>query len=317
MDQHRARQAILILAVAGGSLAAAAPADPPLRAARWLAPAARLTALTREPAECLARPESAAAARSIAIGRAAFRAPLLLGGQAARAGLSCSSCHRNGRGNPDFLFPGISGAPGTADVTASLLSSHRGDGIFNPKPIPDLAGPVGARKVSRDHGDPALGTFITGLITLEFDGPQPPPRVLAGVADYVRALSPAACSGDATVPITLAAALADIRRALDAAEIAWRARDKAATRLLIGAARSGLGGIDERYALPGLAEPRARLEEADLSLAAIQRAIDTDPARVALRMAAWRGTMQQWTTPLIAGERESLFDPDLLRARLN
>ena len=144
MDHDRARQGVLIFAAAG-LLAAAAPADPPIRAERWLAPAARLTALTREPAECLARPGSVSAAKSIAIGRTAFRAPLLLGGQAARAGLSCSSCHRNGRGNPDFLFPGISGAPGTADVTASLLSSHRGDGIFNPRPIPDLAGPVTTR----------------------------------------------------------------------------------------------------------------------------------------------------------------------------
>ena len=316
MDHDRARQGFLILVVAG-LLAAAAPADPPLRAARWLAPAARLAALTRESAECLDRPASAGAARSIAIGRAAFRAPLLLGGQAARAGLSCSSCHRNGRGNSDFLFPGISGAPGTADVTASLLSSHRGDGIFNPRPIPDLAGPVTARKVSRDRGDPALAAFITGLITQEFDGPAPPPRVLAGVVDYVRALSPAACQSDATVPITLATYLGDIRRALDAADTAWRARDAAATRLLIGAARSSLGAIDERYAVPGLADSRAALEDADLSLAAIQRAIDNDPARVALRMAAWRGTMPQWTKPLIAAEHESLFDPGILRAHLS
>ncbi|MEP7005598.1 MAG: hypothetical protein ABI810_06420 [Sphingomonas bacterium] len=316
MDHDRARHGVLIFAAAG-LLTAAAPADPPLRAERWLAPAARLTALTREPAECLGRPGSTSAAKSIAIGRAAFRAPLLLGGQAARAGLSCSSCHRNGHGNPDFLFPGISGAPGTADVTASLLSSHRGDGIFNPRPIPDLAGPAAARKVSRERGDPALAAFITGLITQEFDGPEPPPRVLAGVVDYVRALSPEGCGGDATVPITLKTHLGDIRRALDAAEIAWRVRDKAATRLLIGSARSSLGAIDERYAAPGLAQSRARLEDADLALAAIQRAIDTDPARVALRMAAWRGTMPQWTKPLIASERESLFDPGILRTQLN
>ncbi|MEO6217699.1 MAG: hypothetical protein ABIO86_16845 [Sphingomonas sp.] len=315
MDYDRARQGVLIFAAAG-LLAAAAPADPPLRAERWLTPAARLTALTREPAECLARPGSASAARSIAIGRAAFRAPLLLGGQAARAGLSCSSCHRNGRGNPDFLFPGISGAPGTADVTASLLSSHRGDGMFNPRPIPDLAGPAAARKVSRDRDDPELAAFITGLITQEFDGPEPPPRVLAGVVDYVRALSPDGCGGDATVPIALKTYLGDIRRALDAAEIAWRVRDAAATRLLIGSARSSLGAIDERYAASGLAQSRARLEDADLSLAAIQRAIDTDPARVSLRMAAWRGTMAQWTKPLIASERDSLFDPRILHAHL-
>src|SRR3954454_1234593 len=189
---------------------ASTPTELPLRDARWLLSADLAADLTHEPPECRSPSHDAALRRSEEIGRAAFRAPLLLGGQAARAGLSCSSCHRNGRGNPDFLFPGISGAPGTADVTASLLSSHRGDGIFNPRPIPDLAGPVTARKVSRDRGDPALAAFITGLITQEFDGPEPSPRVLAGVVDYVRALSPAGCGRGATVPITLETYLRDI-----------------------------------------------------------------------------------------------------------
>nr|QQZ49991.1 hypothetical protein JKL49_25640 [Phenylobacterium glaciei] len=70
------------------------------------------------------------------------------GGQAARAGVACETCHRSGRSNPDFLFPGVSGPPGSADVTSSLFSSHRGDGIDDPVPIPDLSGPRAGLKVA-------------------------------------------------------------------------------------------------------------------------------------------------------------------------
>jgi tetratricopeptide (TPR) repeat protein len=95
-----------------GPLPVAPCSPPPTPAGRAdprgaLAGAASLErALSAEPAECLVEPAGAEARRSVAIGRIAFRAPLLLGGQAARAGMSCATCHRNGRGNPDFLFPG-------------------------------------------------------------------------------------------------------------------------------------------------------------------------------------------------------------------
>ena len=156
--------------------AVAIPVAPPLKAMRWLAPgadAARL--LTRRPPECLKAPADPAEAYRVELGRAAFRDPLLLGGQAARAGLACETCHQNGRANRNFDFPGISGAPGTADVTASLFSTHRGDDIFDPVPIPDLGGPKAALKISQGRRPPALEHFIHGLITEEFDGPEPPP----------------------------------------------------------------------------------------------------------------------------------------------
>ena len=159
----------------------------PLRALRWLAPGTdRVAALTTQPSECL--PPAAIGDRAVEVGRAAFRSPLLLGGQASRAGLSCNACHLQGRGNPDFAFPGLSGAPGTADVTSSLFSSHRGDGIANPVPIPDLS--AANHKISRDPASPALADFINGLVVDEFDGAPPPPAVRAGLAAYVRALSP-------------------------------------------------------------------------------------------------------------------------------
>jgi hypothetical protein len=264
VDRSRARAGALILlaTAAAGAAGAAAVRDLPLREARWTAPGALPRSLSFAPAECLRPAREAATARAVAIGRIAFRAPLLLGGQAARAGMSCATCHVNGRGNPNFLFPGLSGAPGTADVTASLMSSHRGDGIFNPRPIPDLAGPPEKLKISRTKPG-ALESFIHGLVTEEFDGPEPPPEVLAGLAAYVRAIDPSACRGG-EAPVRLAGRLAEI----DTAVALARTRDGETRRLLLAAARSTLGAIDERFsALPA---DRAIVRAADSDLAAIR-----------------------------------------------
>jgi hypothetical protein len=134
--------ACLAIAAVGCSAIAMASTDAPLRAMRWLAPGAdKVGAMTTRPAECLSMPRGADAAYAVEVGRAAFRTPLLLGGQAARAGVSCETCHKGAHTIVDFDFPGVSGAPGTADVTDSLFSSHRGDGIDNPKPSPTSADP--------------------------------------------------------------------------------------------------------------------------------------------------------------------------------
>lgn len=187
----------------------------PLSEARWLPPERLYDALSRQPRECLRPAADEAEKQAVLIGRTAFSAPLLLGGQAARAGLSCSSCHRRGRGNPDFTFPGLSGAAGTADVTSSVLSSHRGDGTHNPKPIPDLAD--SPRLAAHDRESRALETFIRGLIVEEFDGPQPTPAVLRGLAEYVRAVDPKACPAKGNEPVRLEAMLSDAGMALTAA----------------------------------------------------------------------------------------------------
>ena len=233
MDRRRRRSRALGLAAAllGG---AALAQDAPIQALRWLAPGAdRARLLAAEPAECLQVPADPALARSVEIGRAAFRTPTLLGGQAARAGLSCESCHRAGRGNEAFQFPGVSGPPGTADVTSSLFSSHRGDGTDNPLPIPDLAGPREALKVAPSD----VPAFVRGLIVEEFDGPEPPAAVLAGVADYVRALSPTACPATDERPVTVAALMDEVRRALAAARTA---PDPATAAAMVAAARARL-----------------------------------------------------------------------------
>jgi hypothetical protein len=271
----------------------------PVREARWLAPDSVYSGLTREPSECFARPADPAERRRAEIGRIAFRTPLLLGGQAARAGLSCASCHRNGRGNRDFLFPGLSGAPGTADVTASLMSSHRGDGRFNPRPIPDLGGPRGALKVSRERRERALESFIHGLVVEEFDGPEPSAEVLDGLAAYVRALGPAACRGPRRVTLASRLALVEDSVALAASE------PGDTRRLLLAAARSQLGAIDERFAISGGETARAVLREADRELR------DLRSGKADMR--AWRRRWPSWKRDLLRLERGSLFDPKRLR----
>ncbi|MDB5426011.1 MAG: hypothetical protein JWQ29_3427, partial [Phenylobacterium sp.] len=135
MDRRRRRPAAALagLGLALAAAALAAPAGPPIRAMLWVpSDVDPVRAFATAPSECLQRPRDPATALSVEVGRAAFRTPVVLGGQAARAGLSCESCHRAGRSNPDFQFPGISGAPGTADVTSSLFSTHRGNRLDDP-----------------------------------------------------------------------------------------------------------------------------------------------------------------------------------------
>ena len=309
MDRFGAR---LLLLIAGlPLLIAAAAAKLPILSGFWLAPAQRLEALSTRPAECARPPRDEAARRSFEIGRAAFRAPLLIGGQAARAELACESCHSNGHRNPAFFFPGLSDQPGTADVTSSIMSSHRGNDVFDPKPIPDLAVPA---KVSRDPASGALEHFMRGLIVEEFDGAEPPPLVLHGLADYVRALGPTSCAP--REPIRLRRILDDSRRATVAAGYAWGKGDAPATRLLISAARSALGRIDERYSVAGLERDRAALRSSDLALLAIEQAVDRHDPEIAERLAAWRSDQARWTPPLLRDEPRSLFSRPRLAAML-
>lgn len=298
MDRRRAARNALILAAPALLVGAASSSMIPMSEARWLPPGRLHDALSREPVECLAWPKGAAQRKSVGIGRAAFRTPLLLGGQAARAGLSCSSCHRNGRGNSDFLFPSLSGAPGTADVTSSLMSSRRGDNKTNPKPIPDLAGPAGALKVSRGPAR-ALETFIHGLIVEEFDGPEPAPEVLAGLAAYVQAMRPGQCRGDR--PIRLADRLEDVERAVALA----RETSGETRRLMLAAARSGLGAVDERFRVPGLEAEKALLRQADRRLEAI-RTQGQD-------FTAWDRSWPPARQALLRAESRSLFSASRLR----
>ena len=80
-------------------------------------------------------------------------------------------------------------------------------------------------------------------------------------------------------------------------------------------ARSALGEIDERYAVPGLDDARTRLRDADRQLLALQLALDAGAPDIAARIAAWRPPARL-VTALRRGEPRSLYDRVRLAALL-
>lgn len=258
--------------------------------------------LSAQPATCLTRDDPL-----VQSGRALFATPTLLGGQAAKAGLSCASCHINGRGNPHFMLAGVSDAPGTADVTNSFFSAARGNARFDPVAIPDLAMPG---KVARDPAARTLEPFVRNLIVEEFGGEEPTPAMLAAIAAYVRAIAP--CDPDRSE----ARHLDDQLRALDdgmaAAALMIERDDRAGVRLSVAAMRHQLGLISERYAGPGFARDRAALLAASRELQAIGDRGDAGPL------------LQRWKTGFDGGlakrlrrdAARSLYNPDRLARAL-
>ncbi len=308
MDHRWKIPALLILCA---SIAATAASDSPIREAKWIAPDARLIALTTQPAACANLPDTTAERVSYNVGAIAFRTPLLLGGQAARAGLSCASCHANGRVTAGFHFPGLSGAPGTADVTSSIMSHSRGDATVNPKAIPDLA--VDLPKISRDPASPALRAFIHGLIVEEFDGPDPAPAVLDGIDAYVRAQGGAKCDATGRTPISFRRDVDDLHVALDAAQALGAKGDAHAAWLMIAGGRAILGDLNSRFAGAALAKDRAEIVAADRMLQSLQ--MDTTAGRSPDYGRASRH-IETVTDALSDAAGRSLYNPRRLAAAL-
>ncbi len=288
-----------------GALAVAAPAAAPhgFELLRWTAPGAELAAASTQPSACPRfEPDNA---MQVQAGQALFNSPALLGGQAAKAGLSCASCHVNGRGNVHFLMTGLSGAPGTADVTSSFFSAARGNGRFDPMTIPDLALPG---KVARDPAAGALEPFIRTLIVDEFAGQEPTPAMLAALAHYVRAVR--TCDGgDWTARRSIEDQLHLIRAALDGATDMAMRGDVKAVRALIAAVRHQLGAIAERYPAPAFRRERDQLLGASRALAAIGDLAD-QPDSFAAAAQRWRTDFQsRLATRLRKQELRSLYNP--------
>ena len=266
----------------------------PLVALTWIAPGRERAVLLEQPATCL---NPAIASAQVRLGQALFNAPDLVGGQAARAAISCASCHTNGRRNAAFFLGGISAEPGSADVSSSFFSLARADQQFDPKPIPDLAQ---RGKIDRDPASGALERFIRGLIVEEFSGREPSAGQLAALASYVRAVR--SCPGRATEPRSLATDLELLSVSIDGAIGLLDQQYPADAAILVKAARFRLGLIDERMAGPKLAAVHKALLSASLSLAQLplQRA----------ELAAWLTAFDRNVAPeLVRREGHSLYDP--------
>jgi hypothetical protein len=308
LDYRRALAALLTLAACA---AASGSAEFPIREARWLAEDGRLAGLSTIPAACVKIPENGKGAHAFAVGEVAFRTPLLLGGQAARVGLSCASCHPNGRRNEAFAFPGLSGHRGTADVTSSILSSHRGDGAFNPKRIPDLA--IDAPKVSRDLANPTLRAFIRAQIVEEFDGAEPSAAILDGLTVYVGAHHAVDCDASHRVPVNLHSDIDQLKTALDLAQRASARGDSGVALLMMQGARATLGHIFERYAGSTLATPRAQILAFDRQLQAAQAKLTAGSSIILDPLGPRADTLAEAIAPF---EQQSLYNRDVLARAL-
>ena len=106
--------------------------------------------------------------------------------------------------------------------------------------------------------------------------------------------------------------LGDVEAAMRLAEQSDAEGDRATARVLIAAARSTLGKIDERFAVPGGENSRALLRETDSDLKAMELA-DRPSAEM---FSAWRGQWAQRSRALRSAEPRSLFSEAVLRRAL-
>ena len=300
---------MLALAACASAPEAIAPVtSDSLRALRWLAPDAdAVSALTTAPVACAppAPRQPDDQSLKLTLGRVAFESPALLGGAAARMGLSCASCHINGRGNSDFFVAGVSGAPGTADVTSSLFSKVRGNGAFDPVAIPDLAARDGTQM--KDRTSKPFEDKVRGLIVEEFDGQAPPPYVFDAVLAYLDSLDIAHCAEPATMQ--KADYLDDYAAVMSASTILLKQDAPAEVKLFyIRAARERLERLHERF-VGG--EARAALEAMSVRFASV-----ADDIRNGHAPTDFIRDLTSLIGPLFKEADRSLYNPDALKAAL-
>ncbi len=285
-------------------LGAAAPASPILLREQAWTPAGETLAydMTHAPAEC-----AMDRTRATEVGRALFRSPALLGGPAARAGLSCNACHSNGRVNARFMLPELTTRPGAADVTSEWSSKTRGDGVANPIDIPDLAG-VGERAALGHTRNPSLENFVHGVVVEEFQGHEPHSQAFEGLIAYLHGLR--VCE-TAAAPVTLTHAADDVRRAVTAAEGA----DAETARLVLLAAQDAMGRIVERLPARQFARQRTEFEALSRELGRMRTSDDVG-ATMEAALSGWRVRFDAAITRLARNERQTYFDEARLRRAL-
>lgn len=284
--------ASLAAALAACSAASVPQAD--IKSANWIAPGIDLVeALTTQPATCRGEKLKTIEADR---GEVLFNSPLLLGGQAAKASLSCASCHQNGRGNPYFVFAGLNDDPGVVDVTHGLFSKVRADGTDNPVPIPDLAG-RSARKV--DHAKAGvLESFLYLQITEEFQGIAPTEDVISALAAYLRSLDDTACGAQSREPLVWEA---EMNRTEVALAAVINSDDLSTRQMYKNAARAALGRLHERFP-----QEAVRVKLIQLSKD-IQNEVSAD--LLAGKVRILRDDLSRY-------EQQSFYNPDYLRRGL-
>lgn len=283
-------------------------------ALEWLPPGSLSTeSLTRHPQEQLEGGEKQSF--YVELGRLAFRSPDLLGGTARKAGLSCQACHANGFATSAFFIPGLSGKPGSIDVSHAFWNLRGEDGIDNPIEIPDLRGVKTRDRFGQDRRTASLREFTRRVIVTEFSGAEPDPLLLDALIAYQEKLQPAPA---VMVPVTLRQDLADLSRHLAALRVPLAEEEPALTERMTVMIRGQIGFIHERFAEDDMRGSRGLLEEWSRLLARI--ALQAERGDWVQARAALADLQQAVATPppvLAADLPRSLYEPERLKAWLS
>jgi cytochrome c peroxidase len=134
------------------------------------------------------RSEAAGGRKSylVNLGDLAFSSPIVLGGVARRAGISCNTCHVNGASNPRLYIPHLSTRPGNFDTTGALFNPKADNGVLDPVRIPSLRGARYLAPYGNDGRNASLRDFIRTVIVDEFAGPEPSPAILDALVAYIQ-----------------------------------------------------------------------------------------------------------------------------------
>ena len=270
---------------------------------RWSSPQTdNVTLLSTEPNECLAPHETATTAQAIAYGRLAFSSPFLLGGQAARRGLTCQACHGQGQTNKHFFVTGLSDKPGNADVTSFHFSDELGDESFNPVPIPSLSDDV--EGVDFDPLKDDLDIFVTRLITKEFTGPEPSKEVFGTLLSYIRALEDKYCDTPTLSQDKLMAHKAKIITESFSA-LLTEGQSQDTLNFMSAALRQEIGRLYERF--PN--QDSFQNELADISQSLNAKGGDISLASIEVGAEKWNATKRKLTKYY----EVSLFNPSAIK----
>jgi cytochrome c peroxidase len=121
----------------------------------------------------------------VKLGDAAFNAPMLFGGAARQAGMSCNTCHINGTFNPRLFVPGLSHGPGTFDTTGAIFNPLADNGVNDAVTTPSLRGARYLQPYGHDGRIASLRDFVRGVIVNEFAGAEPAPAILDALVAYI------------------------------------------------------------------------------------------------------------------------------------
>jgi hypothetical protein len=121
----------------------------------------------------------------IALGDMAFDSAEIFGEPARSLRITCNVCHNKGVTNPNFFIPGLSRYKGGMDVSNSFFEPHANNGIFGHLDIPDTRGIRFTAPYGRNGRTASLREFIRNVIVLEFNGREPDPMLVDGMAAYM------------------------------------------------------------------------------------------------------------------------------------